>query len=248
MYKYILLGVIQGLTEFFPVSSSGHLVIFQNILSVTKNQVALDVVLHLGTVCALLVFFFKDIIKLLRDIKMIALIIIVTIITGAIGVAGKDFFEQLFVSPKAVGVSLFITGVILLLTKKFSQQNRDKVSLKDSAILGVTQGIAIIPGISRSGMTISTLLFRGLKSEICFKFSFLVAIPVILGAAVMEGRHISSAMKGDGTNFAAGFIFSFIFGLIALAIVRRVLNKAKLYYFGYYCIIVAILTLIFVKG
>ena len=245
MFKYILLGIIQGLTEFFPVSSSAHLVIAEKLMGIHSQEVAIAVILHLGTVLALLVLFFKDILELLCNIRAIILIAVVTVITGAIGVLGKDFFESLFSSTKPVGAALLVTGIILILTK-FTQARRDKVSVKDALILGCTQGIAIIPGISRSGMTISTLLFRNLNRDLCFKFSFLASIPIILGAAVFEAKKIGFALNGDGTALIAGFIFSFLSGLLALVILKAVLKRAKFHYFGFYCIALCIITLLFI--
>ena len=245
MFKYIFLGVVQGLTEFLPVSSSGHLVIGQKLLGMQGEEIALSVILHLGTVLALLIFFSKDILKLLRYIKSIALIALVTLITGIIGISGKDFFESLFTSPKAVGAALLVTGIILILTK-LAKPAREKVNFKDACILGVTQGIAIIPGISRSGMTISTLLFRKLDAQTCFKFSFLASVPAVLGAALLEARSVGFALQGNTVNFLAGFIFSVLSGLMALIFLRATLKKAKFYYFGFYCVIIGILTLLFI--
>jgi undecaprenyl-diphosphatase len=247
MLNYILLGMIQGLTEFFPVSSSAHLLIAQKLLKVSTDAVALSVILHLGTVLALIVFFFKDILNLLRDIKLMLFIFIVTLITGAIGVLGKDFFESLFTSAKPVAAALLITGAMLLLTKKFMRGDRAVPNNRDAIILGLTQGIAIIPGISRSGVTISTLLFRKIEREACFKISFLVSIPVILGAAMLEARKIDFALKADQINLLTGFFFSFFFGILSLWILKRVLRKAKLHYFGYYCILVAVITFFLLK-
>lgn len=247
MIKYLFLGVIQGFTEFLPVSSSGHLVILQKLLAITDHQLAITVVLHLGTVLALLFFFFKDILKLLRNIKDIALILFITVITGIIGILGKDFFEGLFDSVKAVSFSLMVTGVVLLLTRKIRDNKKDKVGLKDALILGLAQGIAIIPGISRSGITISTLLFRKIESQLAFRFSFLAAIPAILGANLLEAKEIKSALNADFSNLAVGFISSFLSGLLALFLLKRILRMAKFYYFGYYCIITAIISFIFLR-
>jgi len=247
MLKYIILGFIQGLTEFFPVSSSGHLVIIKNILAIgNQEELALYVVLHLGTVLSLIVFFFKDILKTLRDRKTLLLIGLVTILTGIIGVSGKDFFESLFNSPKLVAGALIVTGVTLLFTQKIREPKRDTVYFKDALFLGAMQGIAIIPGISRSGITISTLLFRKINRETAFKFSFLASIPAILGAAFLEARKIEFALKTGFSNFFAGFLSSLVTGIIALWLLKFILRKAKLHYFGYYCIIIGIITLLFI--
>jgi len=246
MLKYIALGIIQGLTEFFPVSSSAHLVIAQRLFGITEGEVAISVVLHLGTVLALIIFFFKDILNALRDKKMLLHIAAVTVITGSIGVLGKDFFENLFSRPKFAAIALIFTGLMLFATKKFMEGRRN-LNIKDAVILGFTQAVAIIPGISRSGTTISTLLFRKIERDLAFKFSFLVSIPVILGAALLEAKDINIALNGNYKNLVIGFIFSLLAGLFSLAVLRAILHRAKLHYFGYYCIMIAVLTLVFVK-
>lgn len=247
MFKYIVLGIIQGITEFLPVSSSGHLVIMQRLLGVPGQELIISVVLHLGTTLALIIFFRQDILNLLRNIRSLSLVLIVTIITGIIGLGGRDFFTGLFKSPKLVAVSLILTGIILILTKKFGDGKRDTLNIKDAFILGLSQGIAIIPGISRSGITVSTLLFRGIDWKTSFNFSFLASIPAVLGAVILEAKDIGFVCRFNLINLFVGLIFSLLAGLAALWILRIVLRKAKLYYFGYYCIAVAVITLLFIK-
>lgn len=247
MFDYVLLGIIQGVTEFLPVSSSGHLIIIQRLLGITQNQVAISVVLHLGTALALVVFFFKDLLKLLNNFRLLLFLFITTVITAIVGLSGKDFFESLFISTVPVALALIATGFTLILTKEFMEGKRNNVTFKDAVILGFTQSIAIIPGISRSGITISTLLFRRMDRENSFRFSFLAAIPVIFGAAIVEAKDIYFAIKTEIGNLLVGFIVSFLVGVISLNILKIVLKKAKLYYFGYYCIIVAIITLLFIR-
>ncbi|MFA6357837.1 MAG: undecaprenyl-diphosphate phosphatase [Candidatus Omnitrophota bacterium] len=247
MIKYVFLGIIQGLTEFLPVSSSGHLVVMQNILSITADHVAVSVVLHLGTLLAVVLFFRKDILSLLKNPKLLGLSAVVVVITGIIGVLGKDFFESLFSSVKLVGVAWIFTGLLLISTKNFTQGNKDKFGVVDALILGLTQGLAIIPGVSRSGITISTLFFRGIQRQLAFVLSFLISIPIILGAALLEAKKIGAVSAADSINLAVGFLVSFITGLFALLLLRLVINKAKFYYFGYYCLFMAIITLLFIK-
>ncbi|MCX5704183.1 MAG: undecaprenyl-diphosphate phosphatase [Candidatus Omnitrophica bacterium] len=217
MFKYIFLGIVQGVTEFFPVSSSAHLVILQKLLGMSGNEVALSVVLHLGTILALILYFFKDILKLLGDIKSLILIIIVTVITGAIGITGKNFFEGLFSSPKLVAFALIFTGIILILTKKFMDAKSEVLDIKKVGRMS------------------------------SFRFSFLVSIPAVLGAAILEVKKIELLTKVDVKNFTWGFIFSFIAGIFSLWLLKRIIDKAKLYYFGYYCIFVALIALLFIK-
>lgn len=247
MIKYIVLGIIQGLTEFLPVSSSGHLVIAQDIFGFASDKIAVSVVLHLGTLVAVIIFFLKDIMLVFRDLKLAGFILLTTFITGSIGLAGRSFFESLFGSSRISIVALLVTGVILLFTRNYSFGSKKEIKLKDGIILGFTQALAIIPGISRSGVTISTLLFRGLNKETCFKLSFLVSIPLILGASILELEKIDFALQYNSANILLGFISSLISGLLALFLLKLVITKAKFYYFGYYCIFIALLFFIFTK-
>jgi len=247
MTQYIILGIIQGLTEFFPVSSSAHLVIAQRLFGMQENQLAVSIILHLGTIAALLVFFWRDIIETMFKPKLILFIILVTAITAIIGISGKDFFEGLFSEVVPAAAALIVTGVILILTAGFATAKRDNVNLKDGFILGIAQGLAVIPGISRSGITISTLLFRGINPIAAFRVSFLASIPAVLGAVLLEAKEINLVLKGNFSGLTAGFFCSLFTGLIALWVLKLILRRAKLYYFGYYCIAAAIITLIFIR-
>ncbi|MBN1914069.1 MAG: undecaprenyl-diphosphate phosphatase [Candidatus Omnitrophica bacterium] len=247
MLKYIILGIVQGLTEFLPVSSSGHLVILQKVFGLSGQEIAVTVAMHLGTAIATTIFFFKDILAALKDKRLILFIIIVTAVTGVIGLGAKDFFESLFSSVVPVALALFVTAMILFLTKKVATAKRAGYNIKDALFLGLAQGVAIIPGISRSGITISALLFRKIDRETSFKLSFLVSLPAIFGAALLEARKITSLESAGLMNLAAGFIASLLTGIIALSILRFMVKKAKLHYFGYYCIIIAVITLLFIR-
>jgi len=247
MFKYIFLGIVQGLTEFLPVSSSGHLIVAQRFLGIFSDEIALSVVLHLGTILALVIFFFKDILKALRSLKMVILIIIVTLITGVIGILGKDFFEGLFSAPKLISLQFAITGIILFLTRRFQEGKRKELSRADAIVTGFAQAISIIPAISRSGITISALLFRKIDRQTAFNFSFLASIPAILGAALLEARKVDTALNHNFANLISGFIASFITGILALIILKFVMQKAKFHYFSYYCFIIAIITFLFLK-
>ncbi|MFA5355882.1 MAG: undecaprenyl-diphosphate phosphatase [Candidatus Omnitrophota bacterium] len=246
MLKYAILGIIQGITEFLPVSSSGHLVIAQKLFGMNEQVLAVSVILHLGTLLAIIIFFFKDILILLRDFKLILYVAVVTLATGVIGISGKDLFEGLFSSPRLVAAALIVTGIILILARKFMEKKRDTLNIKDSFILGIAQGLAIVPGISRSGATISTLLFRGVNRQTAFRFSFLASIPAVLGAVILEAKDIQAACGIGAGNLVIGFIFSLVSGLLSLGILKKALDKAKLHYFGYYCIIIAVATLLFI--
>ncbi len=239
MLKIILLGAIQGLTEFFPVSSSGHLVITQHFLNVKGNLVTLDIALHLGTLAALFTYLFRDIIRAFTNRRVLGQIFLVTLITGMIGVPLKKTFESLFTAPHQVAALLIINGIILSATVFF--KNRERVpGTADSVIMGIAQGLAIAPGISRSGLTISSLLMRGVKREEAFRFSFIASIPAILGAFLLEERHAAgaSAMPFSWGVVLVGVLVSYGFGLIALRFLNRIIRNDKFHVFGYYCLVI----------
>jgi len=271
MLKFILLGIVQGITEFFPVSSSGHLVILQNILGLKQNIVFLDVVLHLGTLLALLLFFAKDILILISKfitalydiffrgklfyiwryddkVRLSVYIIIVTLITGFIALRGKNFFESQFDSVNTVLVGLFITSFILFMTKNCDSGQRflRHITIRDALFLGLVQAIAIIPGISRSGITISLLLFMNMDKESAFKFSFLASIPVILGAFIVKFKDAQGLPQGIPSLYLfGGFIFAFMSGVITLYLLKFILrNRRGFYRFSYYCFLLAVIIII----
>jgi undecaprenyl-diphosphatase len=247
MIDYIILGIVQGITEFLPVSSSGHLAVLGKLFGLQEQGIAISIVMHLGTLLAVIIFFFRDILEAFSSRRMLAQILIVTLITGVIGVAGRDFFESAFSSIKIVAAGWIASGVILLLTARFMHSIRKEVSVKDSVILGFAQAAAIFPGVSRSGITISTMLFRGVEKMKGFRFSFVASIPAIAGAALLEARDINSAFSADGAKLAVGFFCSFASGMFALWFLKRALAKARFHYFSYYCFAAALIALIFVK-
>jgi undecaprenyl-diphosphatase len=248
MIPYIVLGIIQGLTEFFPVSSSAHLAIAQRLFGMQQEAVAVSVVLHVGTALALVCFFYHDICSALKDQHMRLCIVVTTVVTGTIGLAGKRFFEQLFTMPAAIAAALVVTAVVLFATARFvSRARRKDLTLQDAFILGITQGCAVVPGISRSGITMSTLLARGVDRGLSFSFSFLVAIPIIVAAALLEAKDITAAAGVHPWHLLVGFIASFIAGLCALSVLRFAVGRGKLHYFGFYCIAAAVFIILFVK-
>jgi len=246
LLKLIILGLIQGLTEFLPISSSGHLVICQRLFGLSGQEVALTVILHMGTLLAIVIFFFRDILKALSSVRLILLTLLVTSITGAVGLLGKEFFEGLFFSTRAVALAWFATGLLLLSTKRAMDGKRKEIDIKDASMLGFTQAIAIIPGISRSGVTISTLLFRKIDRSASFVLSFILGLPVIFGAGILEAKDIGSVLKSNPLVVAIGFMVSLISGIIALALLKRIMDKARFHYFGYYCIAISVATFLFI--
>ena len=271
MFKFIILGIVQGLTEFFPVSSSAHLVIFQHLFGIDKNVVFLDIVLHLGTLCALVLFFRNDIFTLVSsflvalfdiffrrrisyvwkydtNFRLCIYILVSTVLTGYLAMNSRNFFERLFYSTGAVIFALFINSVIIFSTRGlyFGQRSLKNLTIRDAIIFGITQVAALAPGISRSGLTISLMLFRNVEKEGAFKFSFLVSIPVIAGAFLVSLRDSATESSFPLFYLILGFIFSFLSGLIALFILRKILRQSSFYKFSIYCFCLAVL-LFFLK-
>lgn len=245
----IILGIIQGLTEFIPVSSSGHLVIAQHFIKgFTQPGVLFDVTLHLGTLIAVILYFRDRIIIILKDIKLLGFIVLGTIPAGLIGFLFKKTFEDMFSDVKLVGLMLIITGIIIFIADKVKKSEKDIKSLTwlDSIIIGFAQAIAIIPGISRSGSTISGGIFLGFDRKTAMEFSFLLSIPAILGAAVLEAKHAT------GSDFASVNIIVYLIGLIVAAVIGYLsikvllnfLQKQKLYFFSIYCWIAGMIVLV----
>lgn len=246
MFKFILLGATQGLTEFLPVSSSGHLVVLQHFFGLEKDILFLDISLHMGTLAALLSFFFKDIISVSKKPALLGPIALATLATGIIGLGFKSIFESFFTNIALVGVFLFINGIILLLSQRTKDRQRD-VRPADGALMGIVQGLAIAPGISRSGATIVTLLSRGISREEAFRFSFLASIPAVLGAFLLELKQISWPETLDMPSLLAGVAAAYLCGVLSLAWLAKIVKTKKIHYFGAYCILLGAGVLILTK-
>ncbi|MBN1168461.1 undecaprenyl-diphosphate phosphatase [Candidatus Woesebacteria bacterium] len=249
--NYILLGVVQGLTEFLPVSSSGHLVIFQSILpGVNEPGIILEAFLHAGTLLSVIYFFRKTFFR--KNIKYWILICISTIPAVLVGLFLNDHAEKLFTNIRVVGVALLITGFINFATGKIRSKIRESVAfekfnmkdISNSLIIGVFQAVAIVPGISRSGSTIFAGRKLGLSKNDAAQFSFLMSIPAILGANAFEFVTSNKINSDFNYLYLIGFIFSFLSGVIAIKIVIRFLETAKYEYFSFYVFIVGVLVLI----
>jgi len=262
----IILGIVQGLTEFLPVSSSAHLVFITDILGLQQN-VAFDTLLHLGTLVAVVGYFLKDIIELItsfissiRDIfrgkfkegleetpfkKLTWLLFVGTIPAGLMGILLQKQFEALFNSVIYVGFFLIITGFLLWAAERVKPGEKDvkDISFKNALVIGVAQGIAIAPGISRSGATISAGLFSGLNRELAARYSFLLSIPAILGAALVQVKDITS-FDASITVLLCGFLSALIFGYLAIKLLLKIIKERTLMIFAYYCWIVGIATIL----
>ncbi|MGB7054549.1 MAG: undecaprenyl-diphosphate phosphatase [bacterium] len=250
MIKTIILGIVQGITEFLPVSSSGHLAILERLFGISE-PVSLAVFLHFGTLIAIVVFFFKPISDLLKGIwrgnqESLAYFIKIIIGTIPILIAGlllESWVAHAFTNMIIVSILLGITGTIVLVTGLI-QRRQKKINLLTAFFIGIGQMFAILPGISRSGMTISAGLFSGIEPERAFEFSFLLSIPAVLGANIYELKNVSS--MGNIPELFAGMVFSFLTGLLALKILRSMVYR-RFYLFGPYCLIISIIMLIVLR-
>lgn len=267
----IIVGIVQGLTEFIPVSSSAHIILAQSVLGVKQPGITFEVVVHIGTLVSVFWVFGEDILKLLKaslDIprsiinresfdslktkderNFIFMLIIATIVTGTVGILFGDFFKGLYDNLKVVGSMLLVTGFILWFSQKArpGHKTEGKIGVLDAITIGAFQSFAIFPGISRSGSTIAGALLRKLDKETAVRYSFILSIPAILGATILEIGDV--LQTGFDTNLAVPYLFGLIFsalsGIIAIKWLVALLKKGKLHYFSFYCWFVGILVLVF---
>jgi len=264
----IILGAVQGLTEFLPVSSSGHLVLFQNLFGLNEPELLFDICLHVGTLLAVLIVFYREILEILGAffqipsrmrmagglkplcqsdpaIRMALLIVIGSIPTAIIGLLFKEITDQLFGSIAVVGFMLLITGTLLWLTRNIRGDGRPvtQTTFKDVLIIGVVQGLAILPGISRSGTTISTALFLGVDRQMAGRYSFLLSIPAIVGALVLGIDTPELHTTIPISTIIIGSVVSALVGWLALVILLRVVDRGQLHRFAPYCWLVGVVTL-----
>ncbi|WP_418790156.1 undecaprenyl-diphosphate phosphatase [Phosphitispora sp. TUW77] len=234
----IILGIIQGLTEFLPISSSGHLVLFQRLLGLEEAILTFDVLLHLGTLAAVICVFRNDIISIIRRPfqRLTLLLILATIPTGIMGLAFKDFFEKLFISGSTLGIEFIITGFIIWFADRAVERGKqlDNITYFDAVVVGIMQGIAILPAISRSGLTIAGSLFRGINRETAARFSFLVSIPAIAGATILDLKDLQGLPDGMGLPFLIGPLIAALSGYWAIKFMIRILQQGSMRWFAYY--------------
>ena len=247
-FEAIMLGLIQGLTEFLPVSSSGHLVIAQNIFGITEDVLVFDVFVHLGTLVAVFVAFWGDIVALLKKpfCRFTLLIIIGTIPAALMGYFLDDMFGVLFGSLLAVAIALIVTGILLFISDRFNgEKTIDDMKIPHALIIGFFQGCAISPGLSRSGSTIFGALLCGLKRSEAARFSFILSIPIIIGAAIKEiGDAVVMNTATIEWTFFLGAAVAALSGYLAIRIFLKLLAKRRMKYFSYYVWLVALVLLI----
>ncbi|MFH1857048.1 MAG: undecaprenyl-diphosphate phosphatase [Candidatus Omnitrophota bacterium] len=253
-YISLLSGLIQGLTEFLPISSSGHLVIFHHFFNLPAEvQLEFDIFLHIGTLGSVLFVFHKDIIKLLTVNKKTLLLLIAATIPAVIAALFFDKkIESAFNSPKFVGFGLLITAVFLLIgsmAEKFRKIKKHNVTFPQAILIGISQALAILPGLSRSGLTISTALTGGIVKKEAVRFSFLMAIFAISGACVFKIHHLSTQiLRNYFPDIAIGVVTSFVVGILAIKLVFKAISTRKWYIFSIYCALIGTIIVLYFDG
>jgi undecaprenyl-diphosphatase len=263
----VLLAVIQGLTEFIPISSSGHLAVTQLLLGFEEPPVAFDVVLHLGTLIAVLIYYRTDVLEMIRSLgrlssivrpswntenpqKLLLLLIIATIPTAVIGLLLKHQVESAFSSLNHIAWEFVIGGAMMIATLFLKKCDRGLAEMKvtDALFIGVLQGASLFPAISRSGSTITAALFLGLTPQLAARFSFLLSIPAILGAVIFEIPDIEKAI-GSTHELFVYLLSGAIAGVIGYLTIRpliRIITHSKFYWFGIYCVVAGIILLAYI--
>ena len=258
--KAIVLGIVQGATEFLPVSSSAHLVIVPWLLGWTPGSLLFDTMLHWGTLVSIVLVFWADFLRIIRatllsivrrsladsDARLGWWIVLASIPAAATGFLLKDAIEQLFHAPAFVGAFLFVTAFLLwgsewLARRGSSATTLDNLSLKDAILIGLAQAVALAPGISRSGSTIAAGLARGLRRDEAARFSFLLGTPAFLGAGLLQLADVMgtdpSALSNELPALLVGFVVSAAAGLIAIRFLLAFLRQRTLYPFAIYCVV-----------
>ncbi len=238
IFKSIILGIIQGITEFLPISSTAHLVITPWIFGWTGmvNSLSFDIAVHVGTLFSLIYCFWRDWIDIIfRDRKMLLYLIVGTIPAGFAGVAFHDIIESQLRDPLIIVFTLIFVGIMMLIAEKIGKRQREFISLSDALVIGTAQAIALIPGVSRSGITITAGLFKGLDRAYAAKFSFLLSTPAIVGAAILDlYKSLKVGYSYDYSLFFVGVISAGITGIIAIKFLLSFLRKYPLNFFVYY--------------
>lgn len=237
LLEAIILSIIQSVTEWLPISSSGHLAIAQGIFGLKEN-LAYDVLLHFATLIVIIIVFYKDILKYLRTPRMVLYLIIATLPIAVLGYILKDNMQGILNTLPITGLGLIITSAILFFSDKNFSKSR--LNLKSVVGIGIFQALALFPGVSRSGSTIGGSLILGLKKEEAIRFSFILAIPALLGAMILN---LSEVRASVDINMLIGFILTGILSYFVLNLMIRIVRNNKLKYFSYYCLALGIIIL-----
>ena len=254
----ILLAILQGITEFLPVSSSGHLVLLNSVMPMDLGLL-FDLVLHLATLVSVCAFYRRDIASICvgcfkelggekpkANLKFVGYLLVSTAITAVIGLCLNDYIENQLRSMLIVGILLMVNAGILWLSQKrgWLKLSDGELNLKTAIVIGLCQGLAVLPGISRSGTTITAALLLGIASKDCAKISFLLSIPVILGAVVLHIPDMANMQTGGIGIVLVSAAVAAVVGYISLVVLEKVLKKANFHYFASYCLGVGILAIV----
>ena len=245
-------GLIQGLTEFLPISSSGHLVLVPALLGQDPPDLATSAMLHMGTLLAVLIYFRREVVEVVtfteKGRRLLLLLLVGTIPAAVLGLTLNSQFEGLNERPRGIAVALFITGVVLFSTRWIRRGSRTaaEATYKDTILIGLGQAVALIPGVSRSGSTISTGLLRGFSDAEAARYSFLLGIPAIAGAGVFEGKDLLDSGSSVGAEIFLGVAVAAISGYVAIAFLLRLIGRTGLSPFGLYCMVAATVAFILV--
>ncbi len=262
-----ILGLVQGFTEFLPVSSSGHLVLAQHALDLRGELLSFDIFVHFGTLLSVVLYFWKDILavavsttratfsmhwkKAFRDdenARMGFALIVATIPAGAVGLLYRDAIEAAFADPKLVAMNLVITGLILFLTRLARSNPAKRIGIVSGFLIGIAQAFAILPGISRSGSTISSALYLKITPVQAARFSFLMSIPVIGGASLLETMKIVKHGTDAGLlPLAVGTLAAALSGYVSIKLMLNIVQRGKLNWFALYCLVVGVLGILFIN-
>lgn len=256
MLDMVILGLVQGLTEFLPVSSTAHLLFTEAFLGITRPGILLEAILHLGTALAALILFWPDVRRLFigwlasllrraepsdaRGYGRLAwLIILITVITAAVGLALSDPFERMFGSLRGAAVQLIVTGLILLAAHGRERRDMTETTVRDAVAIGIAQVVSIIPGVSRSGTTITAGLWLGLRRDDAARLSFLAAIPAVAGAGLfgLKDLRLGESIGFTGGQLLVGFVVSLLSGALAIRWLLGIVRRGHLRWFAAYCII-----------
>ncbi|UCB52680.1 MAG: undecaprenyl-diphosphate phosphatase [Candidatus Zixiibacteriota bacterium] len=268
LFEAVILGIVQGLTEFLPISSSGHLVLGEFLLEVKFDDISFEVFLHFGTFLSVVVVFRRNIWSMARavwlkvrsvltgvaaargseDLHLVWMIFVGSLPAGLAGLLFKSYVEASFSSVLLVSIMLLFTGTALFLTR-FFRAGRVRLKWGDALLVGLAQALAMLPGVSRSGLTISTAIFARVDRSRAAEFSFLLSLPAILGASLVELKDVSSqANPGSHLGiYLVGAATAFAVGYLAIKFLLEVIRKGKFQYFAYYCLAVGLLFLIFAR-
>jgi undecaprenyl-diphosphatase len=243
----IVVGVVQGVTECLPVSSSGHLVLVERLLGLNVSGVALEVFLHVGTLGAAVAYFRKSWYRLLfrlpdvTAVRFLGCLVVATVPVGLVGFCFHDALSDIFHSAQLVSASLLVTGIFLFVAGRRREGNSG-IGWGRAVVVGLAQAVAVLPGVSRSGMTVGTGLIMGLKRSLAVEFSFMLAVPAILGSTVVELGALGGAIPDWGiAELIIATSASFLSGYLAIGLFFRFVVAGRLAWFGYYCITVGIL-------